>query len=125
MRIDLHTHSTESDGTQAPADVVASAREAGLDVLALTDHDTTRGWAAARGAAQAAGLGFVPGIQQHVELGPDRRDRRAQLMRGVGEKSLLVRQQGGDAVHHVIQCRDQRPCLPVVLARGHRAEVKP
>ena len=43
MRIDLHTHSTESDGTQAPADVVASAREAGLDVLALTDHDTTRG----------------------------------------------------------------------------------
>ena len=57
MRIDLHTHSTESDGTQAPADVVASAREAGLDVLALTDHDTTRGWAAARGAAQAAGLG--------------------------------------------------------------------
>ena len=69
MRIDLHTHSTESDGTQAPADVVASAREAGLDVLALTDHDTTRGWAAARGAAQAAGLGFVPGIEISCQRG--------------------------------------------------------
>ena len=69
MRIDLHTHSTESDGTQAPADVVASAREAGLDVLALTDHDTTRGWAAARGAAQAAGLGFFPGIEISCQRG--------------------------------------------------------
>ena len=69
MQIDLHAHSTESDGTQAPADVVASAREAGLDVLALTDHDTTRGWAAARGAAQAAGLGFVPGIEISCQRG--------------------------------------------------------
>ena len=44
MRIDLHTHSTASDGTQAPADLVAEARAAGLGMVALTDHDTTAGW---------------------------------------------------------------------------------
>ena len=45
--IDLHTHSTASDGTTPPEVLVREAREAGLDVLALTDHDTSAGWAAA------------------------------------------------------------------------------
>ena len=44
MRIDLHTHSRASDGTQSPGELVRSAVEAGLDVLAITDHDTTEGW---------------------------------------------------------------------------------
>jgi predicted metal-dependent phosphoesterase TrpH len=43
MRIDLHTHSTVSDGTETPAQLLATARDAGLDVVALTDHDTTAG----------------------------------------------------------------------------------
>ncbi len=47
MRIDLHTHSTASDGTLTPAEVIVAAARAGLDVVALTDHDTTAGWAAA------------------------------------------------------------------------------
>jgi 3',5'-nucleoside bisphosphate phosphatase len=47
VRIDLHTHSTASDGTDTPAELVAAAAAAGLDVIALTDHDTTAGWAAA------------------------------------------------------------------------------
>ena len=63
MRIDLHTHSTASDGTQSPAAVVSSAAEAGLDVLALTDHDTTRGWAEAAAAAQHHGIALVRGIE--------------------------------------------------------------
>jgi predicted metal-dependent phosphoesterase TrpH len=46
MRIDLHTHSDRSDGTDPPAQLLAAATAAGLDVLALTDHDTTGGWAA-------------------------------------------------------------------------------
>src|SRR2546428_808856 len=46
MRIDLHAHSTASDGTDTPAELTAAARAAGLDVLALTDHDTTAGWVA-------------------------------------------------------------------------------
>lgn len=47
MRIDLHTHSTASDGTDTPAELVHNAAAAGLDVVALTDHDTTRGHAEA------------------------------------------------------------------------------
>lgn len=62
-RVDLHTHSTASDGTQAPGDVVASAREAGLDVLALTDHDTAQGWAPAAEAAARLGVALVRGIE--------------------------------------------------------------
>jgi predicted metal-dependent phosphoesterase TrpH len=61
-RIDLHTHSTASDGTDAPAEVVAVAAAAGLDVLALTDHDTTAGWDAAA-AALPAGMRLVRGAE--------------------------------------------------------------
>ena len=43
MRIDLHTHSSVSDGTDSPAELVANAAAAGLDVVALTDHDTFDG----------------------------------------------------------------------------------
>jgi predicted metal-dependent phosphoesterase TrpH len=61
-RIDLHTHSTASDGTTAPADLVRQARGAGLDVVALTDHDTVAGHAEAA-AALPAGLTLVPGAE--------------------------------------------------------------
>lgn len=63
MRIDLHTHSRASDGTQPPAEVMRSAREAGLDVVALTDHDTTLGWAEAVDAAVREGVALVRGIE--------------------------------------------------------------
>ena len=63
MLIDLHTHSTASDGTQPPAEVVASARAAGLDVLALTDHDTTAGWDDAARAAVRLGVALVRGCE--------------------------------------------------------------
>jgi hypothetical protein len=63
MRIDLHTHSTASDGTQSPAGVVASAAAAGLDVLALTDHDTTSGWDEAAAAALPHRIVLVRGIE--------------------------------------------------------------
>ncbi|MGY1606943.1 PHP domain-containing protein [Geodermatophilus sp. SYSU D00700] len=62
MRIDLHTHSSVSDGTDSPAALLATARAAGLDVVALTDHDTTAGWAAAA-AARPPGLTVVPGLE--------------------------------------------------------------
>ena len=63
MRIDLHTHSTASDGTDSPAGVVHAARAAGLDVVALTDHDTFSGLAAARVAAAETGVRLVPGVE--------------------------------------------------------------
>ena len=63
MRIDLHAHSNVSDGTQAPAEVIASAAEAHLDVVALTDHDSTDGWAEASAAAREHGVALVPGVE--------------------------------------------------------------
>ena len=63
MRIDLHVHSTASDGSTPPAEVVAHAVEARLDVIALTDHDTTAGLAAALAAAVDQPLEVVSGIE--------------------------------------------------------------
>src|ERR1700716_1595588 len=62
MRIDLHTHSTASDGTDTPAGLVDAAARAGLDVVAITDHDTTAGWAQAA-EALPPGLMLVPGAE--------------------------------------------------------------
>ncbi|KQX58774.1 MULTISPECIES: PHP domain-containing protein [unclassified Streptomyces] len=62
MRIDLHTHSTASDGTDSPAELVRNAAAAGLDIVALTDHDTTRGHAEAI-AALPEGLTLVTGAE--------------------------------------------------------------
>lgn len=63
MRIDLHTHSTASDGTESPAQVVEQAARRGIDVLALTDHDTTAGWDEAAEAARRLGVGLVRGVE--------------------------------------------------------------
>ena len=62
MRIDLHVHSNASDGTDPPAEVARRAAAAGLDVVALTDHDTMAGIAAAV-AALPPGLTLVPGLE--------------------------------------------------------------
>jgi 3',5'-nucleoside bisphosphate phosphatase len=62
VRADLHSHSTASDGTCPPAEVMRQARAAGLDVIALTDHDTVAGHDAAR-AALPRGLTLVPGME--------------------------------------------------------------
>ena len=61
--IDLHTHSHHSDGTLAPAALVALAAQRGVSLLALTDHDTTAGLDAACAAATAADIGFVNGVE--------------------------------------------------------------
>jgi predicted metal-dependent phosphoesterase TrpH len=63
VRIDLHTHSRASDGTQTPAELVHAAARAGLDVVALTDHDTADGWEEAGGAAAQVGVTLVRGIE--------------------------------------------------------------
>jgi predicted metal-dependent phosphoesterase TrpH len=62
VRIDLHCHSTASDGTDTPAELVRKAAAAGLDVIALTDHDTTRGYGEAI-AASPEGLTLVTGAE--------------------------------------------------------------
>ncbi|MFD9729924.1 PHP domain-containing protein [Streptomyces sp. NPDC059072] len=67
MRIDLHAHSTASDGTDTPAELVRNAAAAGLDVVALTDHDTVGGYAEAV-AAVPAGLTLVTGAELSCRL---------------------------------------------------------
>lgn len=73
MRIDLHAHSTASDGTDTPAELVRNAAAAGLDVVALTDHDTVGGYAEAL-AAVPHGLTLVTGMELSS---PARRHRDA------------------------------------------------
>ena len=63
MRIDLHTHSAASDGTDTPGDLVRAARAAGLDVVALTDHDAMSGWDEAARVADEVGITLVPGLE--------------------------------------------------------------
>lgn len=63
LKVDLHCHSNVSDGVLAPAAVAQTARKAGVDVWALTDHDEVDGVAEARAAAQALGMQFVSGVE--------------------------------------------------------------
>jgi predicted metal-dependent phosphoesterase TrpH len=61
--IDLHLHTTASDGALSPSELVSRARAAHLSIIAITDHDTTAGTCAAREAARDAGIELVPGIE--------------------------------------------------------------
>jgi predicted metal-dependent phosphoesterase TrpH len=63
VRIDLHTHSRVSDGTDSPDELVRAAKAAGLDVVALTDHDTADGWAEAAATAEQIGIALVRGME--------------------------------------------------------------
>ena len=78
MKIDLHAHSSWSDGSETVENVFRDAKKQGVDVLALTDHDTTRGWAEASEIAAELGIGFVPGIEITTRAHP------------IGEKSFGV-----------------------------------
>jgi len=61
--IDLHAHSNRSDGKDSPSELVRKASAAGIEVLAITDHDTTDGWEEALAAARSEGIGLIPGIE--------------------------------------------------------------
>lgn len=63
MKIDLHVHTDASDGTESVETVFARASELGLDVLAISDHDTTSNWGKAAEAAVANDMGFIPAIE--------------------------------------------------------------
>ena len=67
MKIDLHCHSTRSDGTYAPTEVVQRAHAAGVTVLALTDHDTLLGIDEARAAAEACNMQLINGVEISCE----------------------------------------------------------
>jgi len=66
--IDLHAHSSVSDGTETPAQLVGAAVVAGLDVIAITDHDSTGGWIEAFDAARGTGITVLPGLELSTQL---------------------------------------------------------
>lgn len=71
MPVDLHVHSTASDGSDSPGELIERALERGLSAIALTDHDTQEGLAEARQAASSTDLGLIPGteLSLNFELG--------------------------------------------------------
>ena len=95
MRADLHVHSSASDGTEPPAEVMRRAAQAGLDVVALTDHDTVAGHAEARRALAdsplAGSLTLLPGMELSCRLG--------ERSRGVPGELLGSSSRGPHSVH--------------------------
>ncbi len=67
--IDLHTHSTVSDGTESPTELIRAAIAAGLGTVAITDHDSTAGWQEAFDAAAGTGIIVVPGMELSTRHG--------------------------------------------------------
>lgn len=108
VRIDLHTHSRASDGTQSPEELVRAAAAAGLDVLALTDHDTSVGWPDAAAAVVDVGIELVPGI----EVSTRHRGRSVHLLAYLPDPSFppLVTELG-----RVLDGRDAR--VPLMVER--------
>jgi predicted metal-dependent phosphoesterase TrpH len=108
VRIDLHTHSRASDGTDTPAGLVRAAVDAGLDVLAITDHDTSGGWAEASTAAAEVGLTLVPGM----EISTRHDGRGVHLLAYWPDPAYPPL---ADELEHVLQGREGR--VPTMIAR--------
>lgn len=108
MRIDLHTHSRASDGTDTPAELVKAAADAGLDVLAITDHDTAAGWAEAADAAVALGIELVPGM----EISTRHRGRGVHLLAYLPDPTYP---RLADELRSVLDSRSAR--VPAMVAR--------
>jgi 3',5'-nucleoside bisphosphate phosphatase len=100
-RIDLHTHSTASDGSFSPTDLLLAAVESGIEVLSLTDHDTFDGLGEALDAGQRLGLRVIPG----VELSVDYEDGSLHLLGyGFDRYNLLFR----EAIAKLVESRLER-----------------
>mgnify|MGYP001765219533 CR=1 FL=1 len=108
MRIDLHSHSDASDGTDSPTELVHAAARAGLDVLGITDHDTTQSWDEAARAAAEVGIALVCGIEVSTTL----RGRGVHLLAYQPDPTHPVLQ---DRLREVLRGRDAR--VPRILER--------
>ena len=106
--IDLHVHSTESDGTLTPTEIVSAAKAAGLSAFALTDHDTAAGVSKAAPAAAACGIELIPGIELSTEYELPTRAGGGKEVHIVGlyidpEHPLLI-----EKTNEFRRCRDAR-----------------
>ena len=96
--IDLHAHSSVSDGTETPTQLIRAALEAGLDTIAITDHDSTAGWDEAVAAAAGTGLQVIRGMELST------RDE----WRSVHVLGYLFNPNDGDLVAETARIRDDR-----------------
>lgn len=111
-KVDLHCHSTVSDGLLSPADLVRRAAAKGVGLLALTDHDDVSGLAEARAAADECGMGFLNGVEVSVTWNehtihivgmridpgrPELAEGLAAIRRGRAERALRIAQALGEA----------------------------
>src|SRR5918998_672741 len=118
MRIDLHTHSTISDGTDTPAALVDRARAVGLDVVALTDHDTFAGLEKVRGGR----MGRLAGVLARLaELGVPVTEE--QVLAEVGESPSVGRPHIADAMVRAGHVADRTEAFDRFLADGGPAHV--
>ena len=108
--IDLHVHSTESDGTLTPEDLVAEAKKAGLAAFALTDHDTCQGVCKAMPLAASAGIELIPGI----ELSTDYHGKEVHI---VGLYIDIENEQLLKKTAEYQKCRSERNALMVEALR--------
>jgi predicted metal-dependent phosphoesterase TrpH len=102
--IDLHTHSTASDGDLSPGDLVREAARRGLSALALTDHDTVNGLDEAKAAAEQAGIAFIPGIELQIEWNQESGGEFHLLGLGLGRLSPAFL----EAVDELARLREKR-----------------
>lgn len=106
--VDLHVHSTESDGTLSPKEVVLAAKEAGLSAFALTDHDTASGIAKAAFVAEECGIELVPGIELSTEYQLPSADHTGKEVHIVGLYIDAGNQKLQEKTKAFRDCRDTR-----------------
>lgn len=128
--IDLHTHSTASDGVYSPGELVQRAADRNIKVLALTDHDTVDGLREAKKACDNAGIIFVPGTELNIEwptgefhllglglkkISPDLQQILDELREGRESRNLAIiekmKEAGYDASLEEIQQNNKTKCL--------------
>ncbi len=115
MAVDLHLHSTASDGTTSPSDLVAMAARSGLSAMALTDHDTQEGWEEASAAARDTGIDLIPGVELSIDFA-----------RGMHLLVLWLRPGRGplqDRLEDLRASRDIRNTRITELLRNHGMEI--
>lgn len=106
MSADLHTHTTASDGTFPPTELVEAAHARGITLLAVTDHDTTAGVPEAQAAARRLGVTFLPGVELSAEGAPG----KCHLL-GLGIDPQHPRL--ADTLHSLSENRRERNCKMV------------
>jgi predicted metal-dependent phosphoesterase TrpH len=124
--IDLHLHTTASDGQYSPAALVARAAAAGVRILSVTDHDTTAAWREASQAAAARGLSFVPGIEiTSVHGGRDIHVLGYYLDEAAPGFQAFLERQRRDRVRRLFEMRDRLERLGMRIELPDLGEASP